>query len=116
MYESLDPPCDAPDSRAMANRTIYTRAYSKSSAGQFVSAKVPKGDPLSDTVLLEEFRNANEWNRKPAALVSGSDRIVDTLKLAFDKHYEDGESSADIWISIHHIVAKNRTSGQVQFN
>ena len=32
------------------------------------------------------------------ALVSGSDRIVDTLKRASDKYYEDGESSAEIWI------------------
>ncbi len=100
VYESSDAPCDAPDHRAMANRTIYTRAYSKSSVGQFVSAKAPKGDPLSYTALLEEFRNhANKWNREPTALVSGSDRIVDTLKRAFDKHYEDGESSAEIWIA-----------------
>ena len=83
----------------MANRTIYTRAYSKSSVGQFVSAKAPKGDPLSYTALLKGFRNhAKKWNREPMALVSGSDRIVDTLKRAFDKHYEDGESSAEIWI------------------
>ena len=100
MYERLDAPCDAHDHRAMANRTIYTRAYSKSSVGRFVSAKAPKGDPLSYTALIEEFRNhANKWNREPTALVSGSDRIVDTLKRAFDKHYEDGESSADIWIA-----------------
>lgn len=100
MYKSLDAPCDAPDHRAMANRTIYTRAYSKSSVGQFVSAKAPKGDPLSDTALLEEFRNhANKWNREPTALVSGSDRIIDTLKRAFDKHCEGGESSAEIWIA-----------------
>jgi len=32
-------------------------------------------------------------------LVSGSDRIVDTLTRAFDKHYGDGESAADIWIA-----------------
>lgn len=84
----------------MANRTIYTRVYSKSSAGQLVSAKTPKGDPLSDAALLEEFRNhANKWNQEPTALLSGSDRIVDTLKRAFDKHYEDGESSAEIWIA-----------------
>lgn len=100
MYEGLDAPCDAPDHRAMANRTIYTRAYSKSSVGQFVSAKAPKDDPLSYTALLEEFRNhAKKSNREPTALVSGSDRIVDTLKRAFDKHYEDGESSAEIWIA-----------------
>lgn len=84
----------------MANRTIYTRAYSKSSAGQLGSGKGPKGDPLSDTDLLEEFRNhARRRNRKPTALVSGSDRIVDTVKRAFDKHYEDGEPSAEIWIA-----------------
>ena len=100
VYEVLDAPCDAPDHRAMANRTIYTRAYSKSSAGQLVSAKAPKGDPLSYTALLEEFRNhARKSNREPTALVSGSDRIVDTLKRAFDKHYKDGKSSAEIWIA-----------------
>ncbi|KAL8882607.1 MAG: hypothetical protein Q9215_004064 [Flavoplaca cf. flavocitrina] len=88
----------------MANRTIYTRVYSKSSVGQFVCAKAPKGDPLSDTALLEEFRNhANEDNREPTALVSGSDRIVDTLKRAFDKHYKKCESSAEIWIAFIEI-------------
>jgi len=99
----------------MANRTIYTRAYSKSSAGQFVSAKGPKGDPLSDTALVQEFRNhADKWNRKPTALVSGSDRIVDTLKRAFDKHYKDGESSADIWIAFIEVPPTiNDTAPQI---
>lgn len=32
-------------------------------------------------------------------MVSGSDRIIDTLTRAFDKHYGDGESPADIWIA-----------------
>ncbi|CAG8982554.1 hypothetical protein HYALB_00002336 [Hymenoscyphus albidus] len=82
----------------MSEGKIYTRAYSKSSAGKLVSAKTPKGDPLSDTALLEEFRNhAKIRNQEPTALVSGSDRIVDTLKRAFEKH-KDGERSADIWI------------------
>jgi hypothetical protein len=81
----------------MADPTIYTRAYSKSSAGQLVSAKGPKGDPLSDIALLEEFRNhAQKWSLEPTALVSGSDRIVDTWKRAFDMHYKEGESPADI--------------------
>jgi hypothetical protein len=62
-HKSLDARCATPDSRAMANRTIYTRAYSKSSARQLDSAKGPKGDLLSDTALVEEFRNhANKWN------------------------------------------------------
>ena len=105
VYESLDAPRDAPDHEAMSNHTIYTRAYSKSSAGRFVSAKASAGkastgDPLSYTTLLKEFRNhAKKWNREPTALVSGSDRIFDTLQRAFDKHYEDGESSAEIWIA-----------------
>lgn len=104
-YERLNARCAVPDSRAIANRTIYTRAYSKSGARQFVSAKGPKGNPLSDTALAEEFQNhADKWNRKPTALVSGSDRIVDTLKRAFDKHYEDGESSADIWIAFIEVL------------
>ena len=29
----------------------------------------------------------------------GSDRIVNTLKRAFDKYYKDGESLAEIWIA-----------------
>lgn len=93
----------------MASRTI-TRVYSELSAGRFVSGKGPKGDPLSDAALIEEFRNhakfgnrakdkENQGNRKLTALVSGSDRIVDTLRRAFDKHYRDGESEADIWIA-----------------
>ena len=100
VWESLDPPCDVLEQRAMTSHTIYTRAYSKSSVGQLASRKAPLGDPLSYTALLEEFRNhANRWNLEPTALVSGSDRIVDTLKRAFDKYYEDGESSAEIWIA-----------------
>ncbi len=100
MYESLDAPRDTPDHEAMSNNTIYTRAYSKSSAGGFVSGKAWTGDPLSYKTLLEEFRkHANKRNRVPTALVSGSDRIFDTLKRAFDKHYEEGEASAEIWIA-----------------
>ena len=42
----------------------------------------------------------------------GSDRIVDTLKRAFDKHYEDGESAADIWIAFIEVqptISENAT-------
>ena len=100
MYESFDTLTDAPDLRTMAKSTIYTRAYSKSSAGQLVSSKGPKGGPLSDKALLQEFRNhANRWSPEPTALVSGSDRIVDTLKRAFDKRDEDGDEPAEIWIA-----------------
>ncbi|PMD63140.1 uncharacterized protein K444DRAFT_329003 [Hyaloscypha bicolor E] len=88
----------------MAKRTIYTRAYSKSSAGQLVSAKALRGDPLSPTDLLDEFRkHADRYNREPTALVSVSDRIVDTVKRAFDKRYGNGESPADTWVAFIEI-------------
>jgi hypothetical protein len=69
----------------MANRPIYTRVYSRLSAGELVSGKTPRGYPLSKTALLEEFRN--HANQEPfTALVPTSDRIIDTLKRAFEKH------------------------------
>lgn len=90
----------------MSNRTIYTRAYSESSAGQLVSGKGRNGDALSRAALLYEFRNhRDKWNREPTALVSVSDRIVDTVKRAFDKRYENRESKADIWIAFIEIPA-----------
>lgn len=90
----------------MANCTMYTRAYSKNSAGQLVSARGPKSDPLSRTELHDEFRNhASRWNREPTALVSVSDRIVDTVKRAFDKHYDGGESPGDIWVAFIEVPA-----------
>lgn len=84
----------------MTKRTIYTRVYSNSSAGGLASARVPEGDPLSYSDLLEDFqKHANMGNREPTALVSVSDRIVDTVKRAFDKHYVDGDSLKEIWIA-----------------
>lgn len=83
----------------MTSCTIYTRKYSTSSAGRLVSAKAPKGHPLSHRALLEESRNhADKYSQESLALVSGSDRIVDSLKRAFDKH-SNGESPTEIWIA-----------------
>jgi hypothetical protein len=97
-YENLD--ANAPDSRAMDNRTMYTRVYSTRSPRQLVSGRGADGYQLSRTALLKEFWNhANYWNREPTALVSCSDRIIDTLRRAFGMHYGDGEPSADIWIA-----------------
>jgi hypothetical protein len=89
----------------MANRTIYTLTYSTNSARQLVSGKGSKGDPSTDIALLYEFQNhANLENSNPTALVSCSDRIVDTLKRAFDKHYQNREPSADIWIAFIEVL------------
>ena len=96
----------------MADLVIYTRAYSESSAGQLISAKGPEGDPLPDDTLADEFRNhADKWNREPTALVSASDRIVDSVKRAFDKHYKDGESPADIWIAFVGVPPTAKENG-----
>ena len=94
---------------------MYTRAYSKSSAGGFLAAKAPKGEPLSDTALLEEFQNhANKRNGEPTALVSASDRLVDTVKRAFDKHHQAGEPSAEIWIAFIEVPpTMNETTSRI---
>ncbi|KFY44824.1 hypothetical protein V495_03256 [Pseudogymnoascus sp. VKM F-4514 (FW-929)] len=76
----------------MANSRIFTRVYSPRSAGELVSGKGQEASfpytPLLGTTLEEEFRNhAKIWNRNPTALVSFSDRIVDTVQRAFKTHY-----------------------------
>ncbi|KAK4041204.1 hypothetical protein C8A01DRAFT_34722 [Parachaetomium inaequale] len=59
----------------------------------------PTGHPLSEDELLAEFRNhANLRNRTPTALVSVSNRIVDTIQRAFQMHHRDGEHPVDIWV------------------
>lgn len=93
----------------MAGRTIYTRAYSSDSAGGLTAAKATKGDPLSETNLLEEFLNhADPWNREPTALISCSDRIVDTMKRAFHKHFQDGEASADVRVAFIEVPSREQ--------
>ncbi|KFX88766.1 hypothetical protein O988_08912 [Pseudogymnoascus sp. VKM F-3808] len=87
---------------------MYTRVYSRKSAGRLVSGKgqtatflYPK---LSETTLKNEFRNhARKWQQTPTALVSCSVRIVDTVRRAFEIHNEDGELLADIWIAFIEI-------------
>ncbi|KAH8911991.1 hypothetical protein BR93DRAFT_42202 [Coniochaeta sp. PMI_546] len=83
----------------MADYTIYTRTYSRSSAGRLVSGKRPRGEPLSSTALLDEFRShAVQGGKYPTALVSVSNRVIDTVTRAYSKYYMERESPADIWI------------------
>ncbi|KFY42044.1 hypothetical protein V494_02645 [Pseudogymnoascus sp. VKM F-4513 (FW-928)] len=94
----------------MAYRT-YTRTYSNSSVGKFVSGKGSRGGPLSDDALREEFgKHSQKSNREFTALVSGSDRIVDSVTRAFSKHHEDGESRADIWIAFIEVPPNDTTT------
>lgn len=84
----------------MNNRTIYTRAYSSTTNRQLISGKGSRGSPLSRKALLNEFgRHANIRNRISTALVSVSDRIVDTLHRAVEKYDKYCESPAKIWIA-----------------
>ncbi|KAK3689342.1 hypothetical protein B0T22DRAFT_461330 [Podospora appendiculata] len=79
--------------------TIYTRAYSNSSAGKLVCGRKKTGGHLSPEQLLEEFKNhALLRNQYPTALVSVSDRLLDTLNRAFNMKYERRDDPANIWV------------------
>jgi hypothetical protein len=84
----------------MFNSTIYTRVYSDRSAGELTSGLGSAGDQLTHGQLLAEFEVHKELsNRMPTALVSVSDRIIDTLNRALTKHYHDDEHPSDIWLA-----------------
>ena len=90
----------------MADFTIYTRAYCEGSTGTLVSRRGPGREPLSQQNLLNEFRNhSNKKKRIHTALVSVSNRIVDTVKRAFDLHYEREKSPDNIWIAFIKVPA-----------
>uniref|UniRef100_A0A8H7K7U8 DUF7587 domain-containing protein n=1 Tax=Bionectria ochroleuca TaxID=29856 RepID=A0A8H7K7U8_BIOOC len=56
--------------------------------------------------LLGEFQNhANKYNEEPTALVSVSNRIIDTLNRAFHMHLVDGEDLSDIWVAFIEVPA-----------
>ncbi len=89
----------------MANRTIYTRVYSPSSAGQLTSGRGSTGRPLSEHEILTYFpKHADRENRIHTPFVSVSSRIVDTIQRAFQK-LESGESPADIWVVFIEVLA-----------
>ena len=95
----------------VANKTIYTRAHSLSSAGRLQSAKARRGDPQTSLDLLSEFRRHTLLsNSDPTALISVSDRIVDTVRRAFERCYNDDEHPMDIWITFIGVPSAMRTS------
>jgi hypothetical protein len=92
----------------MASRTIYTRVYSDSSAGELSCGRTPRGNWLSGTEPLGEFiLHSDKDNRVPTALVSVSVRIVDTLTRAFNKHHVDREPAGAIWIVFIEVPIHN---------
>ena len=97
----------------MAEREIYTRVYSSTSAGQLVSGKDARGSSLSRTQLRDEFRNHSVLrSQTPTALVSVSNRIIDTVKRAYEKRYISNESPADIWIVFIEVPAPDTAQNQ----
>ncbi|KAK4157000.1 hypothetical protein C8A00DRAFT_30092 [Chaetomidium leptoderma] len=85
---------------------IYTRAYSPRSAGELTSGRGPTRPRLTYRQLLAEFRNhQNLRNRQPTALVSVSDRIVDTIARALFHRDYYAESPADIWVVFIQVPA-----------
>ena len=81
------------------------------------SPLAPTGNPLSDPALLEEFSgHADIWNREPTALVSASDRIVDTLKRAADKHHKNGDVPPDAWTAFIEVPpSMNESATRIPF-
>lgn len=83
----------------MTETATYTRVYSASSARQLVSGKGVQNEPLTRESLLSEFRNhADMSSEQSTALVSISDRIIDTMSRAFAKRDDDHEPTDEIWI------------------
>lgn len=77
-------------------------------ATAFFRERITRPDALL-TNLLNDFRNhAKKMSQTPTALVSASDRIVDTVKRAFDMYYENGWSPEDMWIAFIKVTANNR--------
>jgi hypothetical protein len=78
----------------------FYRCFSGSSAGGLVSGKGRKNERLSDIDLRSEFGKHRHLHAMvPTALVSVSSRIIDTLRRAFDKLYNDHENPSYIWIA-----------------
>ncbi|RCI16802.1 hypothetical protein L249_2028 [Ophiocordyceps polyrhachis-furcata BCC 54312] len=90
---NADAPQAGNPSLGPTDKLNFTRCYSDSSAGRLCSGKGPVGPSLSSEELVSEFANHRLKGNTtcPTALVSVSDRILDTLKRALNKHYEDGE-------------------------
>ncbi|KAF2174704.1 hypothetical protein K469DRAFT_685758 [Zopfia rhizophila CBS 207.26] len=82
----------------------FYRCFSDSSAGGLVSGKGRSAQRLSKQALRVEFKNHLQLDATvPTALVSVSSRIIDTLRRAFNKLYEDKESPNQIWIAFVHV-------------
>ena len=80
------------------------RCYSDSSAGGLISGKDKDGRSLSNAALHSEFINHVQLRaQNPTALVSASNRLIDTLRRAFSKLYEDKEISSKIWIAFIYV-------------
>ncbi|KAK3290478.1 uncharacterized protein B0H64DRAFT_412451 [Chaetomium fimeti] len=107
-------PASTSQSNRKMSREIYTRVYSPRSAGQLTSGRGPTGPSLSQNDLLVEFtKHADLWNRTPTALVSVSNRIVDTVQRACQK-YKSGESPANtIWVVFIEVPAARRRTPTV---
>ncbi|KAH6865510.1 hypothetical protein BKA58DRAFT_389637 [Alternaria rosae] len=84
--------------------SYFYRCYSQTSAGGLISGKGPgQGRPLGDNLLTEFINHLNLRTTYPTALVSVSSRILDTLRRAFNKFYEDREYPSQIWIAFIYV-------------
>ncbi|KAL1591740.1 hypothetical protein SLS60_011739 [Paraconiothyrium brasiliense] len=82
----------------------FSRAHSDSSAGGLISGKGRRHGRFLGPDLYSEFVNHMRLrSMKPTALISVSNRLIDTLRRAFSKFYEDEEDPNQIWITFIHV-------------
>jgi hypothetical protein len=81
--------------------SYFYRCYSDSSAGALISGKGHAlGRPFGSVHLRAEFDNHIELRtKKCTALVSTSNRLIDTLRRAFSKVYNGHEDPTQVWVA-----------------
>ncbi|KAF2004753.1 hypothetical protein P154DRAFT_586372 [Amniculicola lignicola CBS 123094] len=83
---------------------FFYRCYSESSVGGLISGKGRGHGRLFSTALRSEFWNHVQLdNKKPTALVSTSNRLIDTIQRAFNKFYRNREHPGQIWIAFIYV-------------
>jgi hypothetical protein len=87
----------------------FYRCFSDRSAGGLISGRGSGDRRLSVTDLYSEFKNHSQKDSEaPTALVSASNRIVDTLQRAFNKFYKHEESPHEIWVAFIYVPDSER--------
>jgi hypothetical protein len=87
----------------------FYRCYSNSSAGGLISGKGRRHGRQLGTDLRAEFvSHVLDPTMEPTALISASNRLIDTLQRAFSKFYNNGEIPDQIWIAFIYVPDEDK--------